>query len=101
LKPLLEYIAFTERKHYRPRDMLLGKYAAEQLSEIELRIIGQAKEKITRCKFLLWTIHHQDIGVLLDNQGVGPPSEQTSLQPLTTTRFRHHRRNIIRAICCL
>ena len=49
---------------------LLG-YATARLGEIEgLRMVGTAAEKAAVLSFVIDGIHPQDIGLLLDNQGV-------------------------------
>jgi selenocysteine lyase/cysteine desulfurase len=46
-------------------------YGTEALSEIPgLKIIGQAREKISVISFRIEGIHHQDIGIILDTQGI-------------------------------
>lgn len=83
LKTALEYIAFHGKENIAAHEDMLLKYATEQLSEIEgLRIIGQAKEKISVVSFVMDGIHHQDIGVLLDNQGVAVRTGHHCTQPL-------------------
>jgi cysteine desulfurase / selenocysteine lyase len=83
LKTALEYIAFHGKENIAVHEDMLLQYATEQLSEIEgLRIIGQAKEKISVVSFIMDGIHHQDIGVLLDNQGVAVRTGHHCTQPL-------------------
>ncbi|MEA5405425.1 cysteine desulfurase [Arcicella sp. DC2W] len=83
LKTALEYANALGRENIAAHeDMLLG-YATEQLSEIEgLRIIGQAKKKVSVLSFVIDGIHHQDIGVLLDNQGIAVRTGHHCTQPL-------------------
>ena len=83
LKTALEYIAFHGKENIAAHEDMLLKYATEQLSEIEgLKIIGKAKEKISVISFTMDGIHHQDIGVLLDNQGVAVRTGHHCTQPL-------------------
>jgi len=61
----------------------LLKYAAQQLETIPgLRIIGNAKEKVSLVSFVIEKIHPQDIGVLLDNQGIAVRTGHHCTQPL-------------------
>ena len=59
------------------------KYATDQLSEISgLRIVGQAKEKVSVVSFVLDGIHPQDVGVILDQQGIAIRTGHHCTQPL-------------------
>lgn len=61
----------------------LLNYATEQLKTIPgLRIIGKAKNKISLVSFVIDNIHPQDIGVLLDNQGIALRTGHHCTQPL-------------------
>lgn len=61
----------------------LLNYATEQLKTIRgLRIIGKAKNKISLVSFVIDNIHPQDIGVLLDNQGIALRTGHHCTQPL-------------------
>ena len=61
----------------------LLEYATEQLNELNgLRIIGQAKHKIGVISFVLDGIHHQDTGVILDQQGIAVRTGHHCCQPL-------------------
>ena len=59
------------------------QYATEQLGAIEgLSIIGTAKNKVSLISFVIKNIHPQDIGVLLDNQGIAVRTGHHCTQPL-------------------
>jgi cysteine desulfurase/selenocysteine lyase len=61
----------------------LLQYATEAVKEIDgLRIIGQAKEKVSVLSFVIDGIHHQDMGVLLDQQGIAVRTGHHCTQPL-------------------
>ncbi len=63
-------------------DMLL-EYATEAMLGIEgLRIVGTAAKKVSVVSFLIDGIHHQDIGVLLDQQGIAIRTGHHCTQPL-------------------
>lgn len=83
LKTALEYIARLGKENIAAYENHLLKYATEKLSEIEgLRIIGTAKEKISVISFVLAGIHHQDIGIILDQQGIAVRTGHHCTQPL-------------------
>jgi len=61
----------------------LLKYATEQMKSIPgLRIIGNAKNKVSVISFVIKNIHPQDVGVLLDNQGIAVRTGHHCTQPL-------------------
>ncbi len=83
LKTALEYANALGRENIAAHEDMLLSYATEQLSDIEgLRIIGQAKKKVSVLSFVIDGIHHQDIGVLLDNQGIAVRTGHHCTQPL-------------------
>lgn len=83
LKTALEYADALGRENIAAHEDMLLSYATEQLSDIEgLRIIGQAKKKVSVLSFVIDGIHHQDIGVLLDNQGIAVRTGHHCTQPL-------------------
>jgi cysteine desulfurase/selenocysteine lyase len=47
-----------------------------------LRIIGTAKNKVSLISFVIKNIHPQDIGVLLDNQGIAVRTGHHCTEPL-------------------
>ncbi len=61
----------------------LLRYATERLSAIEgMRIFGQAAEKSSVISFLVGTIHHYDMGMLLDRLGIAVRTGHHCAQPL-------------------
>ncbi len=83
LKVALDYVSETKKNIIRNHENDLLKYATEQLSGIEgLRIIGTAKNKVSLISFVIKGIHPQDIGVLLDNQGIAVRTGHHCTQPL-------------------
>jgi cysteine desulfurase/selenocysteine lyase len=83
LKTALAYSDSLGRENIAAHEDMLLAYATEQLSEIEgLRIIGQAEKKVSVISFVIEGIHHQDIGVLLDNQGIAVRTGHHCTQPL-------------------
>ncbi len=83
LKVALDFVTETKKNIIRNHENDLLKYATEQLSAIEgLRIIGTAKNKVSLISFVIKNIHPQDIGVLLDNQGIAVRTGHHCTQPL-------------------
>lgn len=83
LKTALAYSDSLGRENIAAYEDMLLAYATEKLSEIEgLRIIGQAEKKVSVVSFVIDGIHHQDIGVLLDNQGIAVRTGHHCTQPL-------------------
>ncbi len=83
LKVALDYVTTTKKELVRNHENDLLKYATEQLGAIDgLRIIGTAKNKVSLISFVIKNIHPQDIGVLLDNQGIAVRTGHHCTQPL-------------------
>ena len=83
LKVALDFVTETKKNIIRNHESDLLKYATEQLSAIEgLRIIGTAKNKVSLISFVIKNTHPQDIGVLLDNQGIAVRTGHHCTQPL-------------------
>jgi cysteine desulfurase / selenocysteine lyase len=79
----IQYINGLGKKNIADYEDQLLKYATEALSEIDgLTIIGQAKEKISVISFILDGIHPQDVGVILDQQGVAIRTGHHCTQPM-------------------
>lgn len=88
LKPALEYIKKLGKASIREHENALYQYAVSRVSEIEgLRIIGEAKEKVAILSFVIENIHHQDLGILLDQEGIAIRTGHHCTQPLMS-RFR-------------
>ena len=83
VKTALEYMDGLGKENIAAHEHDLLQYATEQLSELDgLRIIGQAKEKIGVISWVLDGIHHQDTGVILDQQGIAVRTGHHCCQPL-------------------
>jgi cysteine desulfurase/selenocysteine lyase len=83
VKFAIDYINDLGKENIAAYEDELLKYATEQLSEIGgLRIIGQAKEKVSVVSFVLDGIHPQDVGVILDQQGIAIRTGHHCTQPL-------------------
>lgn len=82
-KTALDFISQTGKDKIRQHEEELLKYATEQLKQLPgLKIIGTAKEKVSVISFVIDKIHPQDIGILLDNQGIAVRTGHHCTQPL-------------------
>jgi cysteine desulfurase / selenocysteine lyase len=83
LKSALDFISQTGKEHIRKHEDELLHYATTALEQIPgLTIIGRAKEKVSVVSFVIDKIHSQDIGILLDNQGIAVRTGHHCTQPL-------------------
>ena len=82
-KAAIEFIRKTGRDKVRCHENELLTYATGELEKIPgVRIIGKAKEKTSVISFIIDKLHPQDIGVLLDNQGIAVRTGHHCTQPL-------------------
>jgi cysteine desulfurase/selenocysteine lyase len=83
VKAAIDYIGQLSKEAISAHELDLLHYATEQLGEINgLRIIGQAKEKIGVVSFVMDGIHHQDMGVILDQQAIAVRTGHHCTMPL-------------------
>jgi len=83
VKTALEYMDNLGKSTIAAHEQDLLHYATEQLNELDgLRIVGQAKEKIGVVSWVMDGIHHQDTGVILDQQGIAVRTGHHCCQPL-------------------
>jgi len=83
LKAALDFVTRLGKEHIRKHEDELLHYATGKLQEIPgLTIIGRAKEKVSVVSFVIENIHSQDIGILLDNQGIAVRTGHHCTQPL-------------------
>ncbi len=83
LKVALDFVKEAGKGFIRNHENDLLKYATGQMQSIPgLRIIGNAKNKVGLISFVIKDIHPQDIGVLLDNQGIAVRTGHHCTQPL-------------------
>jgi cysteine desulfurase / selenocysteine lyase len=79
----LDYVDILGKEHIAAHENELLQYATDALKQIDgLRIIGNAKEKVSVVSFVIDGIHHQDIGVILDQQGIAVRTGHHCTQPL-------------------
>lgn len=82
-KYALDYVDLLGKENIAAHENDLLEYATAALKEIEgLRVIGEAKEKVSVVSFVMNGIHHQDIGVILDQQGIAVRTGHHCTQPL-------------------
>jgi len=79
----IDYINTIGKDNIAEHENQLLEYATQQLEEIPgLKIIGKAKEKVSVISFVLENIHPQDIGIILDQQGIAIRTGHHCTQPL-------------------
>jgi len=79
----LDYIQNIGKTNIAAYENELLNYATEKLEAIEgLTVIGKAKEKVSVISFVLEGIHPQDIGIILDQQGIAVRTGHHCTQPL-------------------
>jgi cysteine desulfurase/selenocysteine lyase len=79
----LNFLQQIGKEKVRNHEAALLDYATAQLELIPgLRIIGEAREKISVVSFVIDKIHPQDIGILLDNRGIAVRTGHHCAQPL-------------------
>ncbi len=82
-KSAINFINETGKEIIRNHENELLMYATAALEQIKnLRIIGTAKNKASIISFLINKIHPQDIGILLDNEGIAVRTGHHCTQPL-------------------
>lgn len=82
-KAAVEFIESIGKEALATYENSLLNYATEVLSSIEgLQIVGQAKEKVSVVSFIMEGIHHQDLAVILDQQGIAVRTGHHCTQPL-------------------
>jgi cysteine desulfurase/selenocysteine lyase len=82
-KAAIDYIQQIGRSQIAAYENELLQYATAQLQQIEsLKIIGTASQKVSIISFVIHGIHSQDIGILLDNEGIATRTGHHCTQPL-------------------
>ncbi len=83
LKAAIDFINTVGKKEARAHEDALLQYATAQLETIDgISLIGQAKHKVSVASFVVEGVHPQDLGILLDNQGVAVRTGHHCTQPL-------------------
>lgn len=87
-KAALDFVKQTGKVFIENYENDVLQYATAELLKIEgLKIYGTAKKKTSVISFLLDGIHPQDVGVLLDQQGIAVRTGHHCTQPLMN-RFK-------------
>ena len=82
-KYAIDYVDMLGKPNIAKHENDLLLYATDAVRDIPgLRIIGQAKEKVSVLSFVIDGMHHQDIAVILDNQGIAVRTGHHCTQPL-------------------
>jgi cysteine desulfurase/selenocysteine lyase len=82
-KTALDFMQETGREKIRRHEQDLLLYATAELKKIPgLRIVGEAKEKLSVISFVIDRAHPQDIGILLDNRGIAVRTGHHCAEPL-------------------
>jgi len=83
VKNAIDYINELGKENIAAYENELLTYATEELLKIEgLKIVGQAKDKVSVISFVIEGVHPQDIGVILDQQGIAVRTGHHCTQPL-------------------
>jgi len=83
LKEAIAFIKEYGKENIAAHEAELLAYGTEKLKEIEgLRIIGEAKEKVSVISFEVEGIHHFDLGMWLDAKGIAVRTGHHCTQPL-------------------
>ncbi len=83
LKAALDFVNKIGKKQIRRHEDMLLQYATAELEAIDgIRMIGKAKQKVSVASFVVDGVHPQDLGILLDNQGVAVRTGHHCTQPL-------------------
>jgi cysteine desulfurase/selenocysteine lyase len=83
LKAALDFISVLGKQNIRTYENSLLQYAYTKLENLEgLRFIGTAKEKVSIQSFVFNDIHHQDLGIILDKEGIAIRTGHHCTQPL-------------------
>ena len=82
-KVALDFITNIGKSTIRAHEDKLLRYATLQLGQIPgLRIMGDVLNKVSVVSFVIDNIHPQDIGILLDNQGIAVRTGSHCTMPL-------------------
>ncbi len=79
----LQFVQTIGKEKIRRHEQDLLDYGHRELQKIPgLRIVGNAKEKVSVISFIIEKAHPQDIGILLDNRGIAVRTGHHCAQPL-------------------
>ena len=70
-KAALDFVNEIGKEQIRKHEEMLTKYAMDKLEKLmDVRMIGTAKEKVSVISFIVDGVHPQDMGIILDNNGI-------------------------------
>jgi cysteine desulfurase / selenocysteine lyase len=82
-KAAIDFVNETGKKNIKQYEDELLEYGTQQLKQIPgLKIIGEAKDKVSVISFIVEGLHPQDLGILLDNRGIAVRTGHHCAQPL-------------------
>ena len=82
-KAAVDFIRQAGKRNIKRHEDELLLYGTKSLKKLPgLRIIGEAKEKVSVISFVVDGLHPQDIGILLDNYGIAVRTGHHCAQPL-------------------
>jgi len=82
-KAAVDFLKQLGKENVRSHEAELLKYATKKLQGIAgVKIIGEAKDKLSVLSFIVEGLHPQDIGILLDNRGIAVRTGHHCTQPL-------------------
>jgi cysteine desulfurase/selenocysteine lyase len=82
-KSALQFVQSIGKEKIRRHERDLIEYGQQELVKIPgLKIIGNAREKVSVISFIIENAHPQDIGILLDNRGIAVRTGHHCAQPL-------------------
>lgn len=83
LKYAVEYIQTVGKAAIQKHENKLLSHATKAIEQLEgIRIIGTAKDKVSILSFVMDGVHHQDLGILLDQKGIAIRTGHHCTQPL-------------------
>jgi cysteine desulfurase/selenocysteine lyase len=82
-KQAIDFIRWLGKDSIASYEGELLRYATDALSSVKgLQVIGQAREKVSVLSFVIPGVHHEDMGVILDQQGIAVRTGHHCTQPL-------------------
>jgi len=83
LRTAIEYLDSHDKATLVEWEKELLAHSTKRLQEIDgLRLIGTAANKVSVNSFVVEGVHHQDIGIMLDNYGIAVRTGHHCTQPL-------------------
>lgn len=83
LKEAIDYVNHLGKVNIRAHENDLVSYTTGLMAEIPgIKLVGTAKDKVSVVSFIIEGIHHQDLGVLLDQAGIAIRTGNHCTQPL-------------------